>query len=1315
MKPKKTKSLLSLIAVLFLLVSGFTAQAARGYVKSPVVDGFWIGTPEYSNNDDWLEPYVYGSPVKKGSTVTVKAQVYSERVPSYYEFTIENFSCTNKYEMSQSSRKSGETYTIDLRRDPGHAVDSWTSTATSHKGKCKFCGTIADEKHVYDNNCDTTCNICGYVRTITHDYRAATCFKPKTCNVCGTTDGTALGHSYTDGVCSVCGMEKSSGIIHITTAEQLNNFAEIVRDGQNKLSAVLDNDIDMSAYPSFRIGTSARPYEATFDGKEHTLKVALVGETHTAPFGFVGRNATVKNLIVEGTVKASGKHAAGLIACISDAYVTVQNCISLVDIISTVDGDGTHGGLVGISSGYWPEIYNCAFLGSMTGEKTTNCGGLVGWVNRHITLNNCLFAAKFDENMNTSGCNTIARYGNNYNNNYNNRVNVKNCHYLNEFGTTPSGASQITSTELESGEAAYKLNGSTNGGANWYQNIDNGKTVDTFPVPYNTHGAVYYGYANCETDEQSYTNNPKTEPHHRGGAADCLSPGYCSDCGESYIPIDPNTHRTDEVYYVYTDANTHGEYHACCDAFIAEHSHSGAPTCTNSAYCDICKTSYGEKNASAHTGTQSWIDTKKATHALTWSCCGAVDKTEPHNIVYSDVDDANDRIVITCPDCGETGTVVLEAEDTTYTGYAYQASYTTEGLMSHWKKPVEISLTYCHEGGCKTAGDHTVTMTVGEVSVEKSFTITPKKLTVTKIHANNKSYDTTNKVVSIDRIDLDGIVTYQYGAYPAFDIKDNVSVEIGAANITVSDSVPGDYPSARMTNITLYGSDKDNYTIDETLEEAAISCNANPYYTIWKEQLYITLSDQTLYGDQTPNQTSYTVEGLDEDLFELSNVVIVENPQSGRLEMDVDKAKITYNDTDVTDCFDITAYSAAVIHYCANHSFDENGFCATGECNSYAAAILNDNDTPDYEWDDYYEIYNAGQLYWFAKQVNDYGKYDISAELMEDIKVNDNPTAVGARAWTPIACADYSYYSGTFNGNGHTVSGLYCKVENGNAGFFGNLGYYSVTDLHIENSYFEGNYAGGIAGYSSARIIKCSVSESVTVKGEDVGGLVGNAPDGGLTNCFGLAAVSGNCCGGLVGKNYAEIRNCYTSAMQPVGANSGYGSFTNVYYAKDTRDYSSNDGYVTQKPTFTGAVEVEDFASGEVAYLLQGTQDEQLWGQKIGTDKFPSFGKTKVYEDTYNNVKAYRNEIDGFEILLLGADKKSATVVLDKAGTYTIVFADYNGKRLANVKSFTVTVDKKQAVRVISDKSFTLDTGDKIVLWDGFVKLTPMCDAYKVK
>ena len=64
------------------------------------------------------------------------------------------------------------------------------------------CGNKCE--HTYDNACDVTCNECGEERTVTHDFADADCLNPKTCTVCGKTEGSALGHkpAEDDGDCT---------------------------------------------------------------------------------------------------------------------------------------------------------------------------------------------------------------------------------------------------------------------------------------------------------------------------------------------------------------------------------------------------------------------------------------------------------------------------------------------------------------------------------------------------------------------------------------------------------------------------------------------------------------------------------------------------------------------------------------------------------------------------------------------------------------------------------------------------------------------------------------------------------------------------------------------------------------------------------------------------------------------------------------------------------------------------------------------------------------------------------------------------------
>lgn len=129
-----------------------------------------------------------------------------------------------------------------------------------------------------------------------------------------------------------------------------------------------------------------------------------------------------------------------------------------------------------------------------------------------------------------------------------------------------------------------------------------------------------------------------------------------------------------------------------------------------------------------------------------------------------------------------------------------------------------------------------------------------------------------------------------------------------------------------------------------------------------------------------------------------------------------------------------------------SHSIGENGFCACNEV--YQPAELT-TDKYDIDGDDskdaVYEISNAGQLYWFAGLVNGTlssvtQKTSANAVLTADIVVNKNVLKSDGtvnegtfKEWTPIGntCnGSYSPYTGIFEGQNHTISGLYFKQEN---------------------------------------------------------------------------------------------------------------------------------------------------------------------------------------------------------------------------------------------------------------------------------------------
>lgn len=176
---------------------------------------------------------------------------------------------------------------------------------------------------------------------------------------------------------------------------------------------------------------------------------------------------------------------------------------------------------------------------------------------------------------------------------------------------------------------------------------------------------------------------------------------------------------------------------------------------------------------------------------------------------------------------------------------------------------------------------------------------------------------------------------------------------------------------------------------------------------------------------------------------------------------------------------------------------------------------------------DPYKIGTAAELAWFADSVNS-GNKSISAELIADIDLNNNP-------WTPIAVrsSSDSAYSGTFNGNGYSVQGLYVRVTKESGGFLGGLfGYIgrngtvssvSVSGLikqELGNEYLRGEEpkkyaAGGIAGRTDGIIYDCETSVSLT-NGEKysncnyLGGIAGLQSDGIIEKCVSFAVLCKN-------------------------------------------------------------------------------------------------------------------------------------------------------------------------------------------------------------
>ena len=181
------------------------------------------------------------------------------------------------------------------------------------------------------------------------------------------------------------------------------------------------------------------------------------------------------------------------------------------------------------------------------------------------------------------------------------------------------------------------------------------------------------------------------------------------------------------------------------------------------------------------------------------------------------------------------------------------------------------------------------------------------------------------------------------------------------------------------------------------------------------------------------------------------------------------------------------------------------------------------------ESDGSYTVTSADGLMNIAKLVNG-GKSDINITLDTDIDLT-------GKDWTPIGTDYDNSYKGTFDGGGHTITGLTFTTNDEYAGLFGWLNRAGTVKnvvmegVQITSNQIYGGSIGGVVGYSWGTIENCSVSGSVsgTVY---VGGVVGAQIGGSITGCSSSATVKGTQrAGGVAGttNSGATLTACYAT------------------------------------------------------------------------------------------------------------------------------------------------------------------------------------------
>ena len=233
-----------------------------------------------------------------------------------------------------------------------------------------------------------------------------------------------------------------------------------------------------------------------------------------------------------------------------------------------------------------------------------------------------------------------------------------------------------------------------------------------------------------------------------------------------------------------------------------------------------------------------------------------------------------------------------------------------------------------------------------------------------------------------------------------------------------------------------------------------------------------------------------------------------------------------------------------------------------------------------------YTVTSADGLMNIAKLVNG-GKTDINITLDKNIDLT-------GKDWTPIGTDYDNAYTGTFDGGGHTITGLTVTTNDQYAGLFGYLGKFgkfcTVKNVVMDGIQITCNHrlgsAGGVAGYSRAVTIEnCSVSGSVSGTMR-AGGVVGGLNGGSITGCSSSATVKGTLnVGGVAGETNsgATMAACYatgnvTIEIDPI--NNILGGGLVGFNARGSVLACYATGNVTSTGSSTGYVQIGGFLGG---------------------------------------------------------------------------------------------------------------------------------------
>ena len=932
------------------------------------------------------------------------------------------------------------------------------------------------------------------------------------------------------------------------------------------------------------IGGSSVQYHGQFDGQKYTISGLYFNDSNTdyvGLFGYIGPSDNVCSVLNVGVVDSyfkgndyvggvCGRNLGGAIE-----KVTIENCYNSGEVIATAFV-ASAGGVCGYNSG---TITNCYNSGKISANgKNARVGGVCGANYGGGTITNCYSSGEVGATGALSLVGGVCGY---------NSGTITNCYYDSDIfsgaavesndATVGDNVLGKTTDEFKSGEVAYLLqSGQTEVDGNIPQVW--GQTVGTDDYPVLGGSKVYQNvtYEGCENapgenTTSSYANEDKVAyAEHTFNES---SNGFCVYCDEAYQPANLTTGK-----YDIDDDGTYDEVYEIGNAgqlyWFAQQVNGGSTSLNAVLTADITV----NENVLNEDGTLN----TELTNPRKWTPIGNDSRS------YNGIFDGQNHTV---------SGLYFNDESANYVGlFGYVLGGGVVSNMGVVDSYISSNKSLAYVGGvCGYNAESVITncYNTGIVSATGDNARVGGVCGLNSLGLVTNCFNSGTVSATGENIAVGGVCGYNRSLY------ENYSTLQYCYNIgTISGS--GDYVGSVC-----------GYNYNSTIEYC--------YY----------LENTSASGVGSDDGTTTSTESKTEDEFKSGKVAYLLNDEA------TDGTQVWYQNLDngkTPD--DYPVFDGGTVYYgylCntteiiysnyplsqnmnQNHDFN-NGFCIY--CGAYEPAKDSDSDGV-------YEISNAGQLYWFAALVNGdktHAEFDAqnkaaNAVLTKDITVNEkvlnedgilNTDLANPRAWMPISNNSANHYTGTFDGNGYTVSGLYFNDTNSttciHVGLFGYVDGGSISNVGVVDSYINAyGEVGGVCGYISGGTIEnCYNTGEVSASGSGayVGGVCGYISGGTIENCYNTGEVSatgsGVYVGGVCGHiNKGEITNCYYLE----GCNADDTTFTNT------------DG--TSKT-------VAQFSTGEVAYLLQGDHTTQVWGQNIDNGEtvqaYPVLGGANVYRN----------------------------------------------------------------------------------------------------